>query len=90
MTTITKKEIFPRVKNVIIEMLGLEGKDILLGTNLKEELGMESLDSMDLAIRLEREFGLPHKGRDVFEATNELGSTVQTVVDFIETELLNS
>jgi acyl carrier protein len=58
----TQEEIFPRVKTVIVEALGLDENEITLDSKLAADLGAESIDFLDITFRLERQFGfrIPH------------------------------
>jgi acyl carrier protein len=50
------EEIDARLKRVLVDALGVEEDDIKPAATLKGELGAESIDFLDIAFRLEREF----------------------------------
>ena len=54
----TIDEIMTRVQKILIEDFEVEAKTFSLQSTLYEELGLDSLDSVDLIVALENEFGL--------------------------------
>ena len=70
---------FEQVKNALVESLNLDGDDIKLESLLNEDLGVDSLDAVELSLDLETEF-------DVEISDEELASlkTVKDIVDLIE------
>ena len=46
-----------KVKNIIVEQLGVEGKNLKLTSTFIEDLGADSLDLVELVMALEEEFG---------------------------------
>lgn len=70
---------FEQVKNALIESLNIDGDDIQLESTLKEDLGIDSLDAVELSLDLETEF-------DVEISDEELASlkTVKDIVELIE------
>ncbi len=57
--TYKDEEIFVRVKEILGELLSIEGDRISPNSSLIDDLGMESIDFLDLAIRLEENFHAP-------------------------------
>src|SRR5258708_22465728 len=49
-------EIHTRVKNVLVQALGVEEDDVTQFATLLGDLGAESIDCLDIVFRLEREF----------------------------------
>lgn len=79
-----------RVKRVLVESLALEGvepEEIEDDTPLREELGLDSIDALELILGLEREFGVRIQdrglGRDTF-------TNVATLGDFVRQRLAES
>lgn len=70
---------FEQVKNALVESLNIDGDDIKLENLLNEDLGVDSLDAVELSLDLETEF-------DVEISDEELASlkTVKDIVDLIE------
>src|SRR4051794_530740 len=49
-------EILARVTKVIVQALGVDEGDVTPSATLREDLGAESIDFLDIVFRLEREF----------------------------------
>src|SRR4029077_1760380 len=54
----TIEQVYPRVKEIIAEVLVIEADKIDLKKQLIVDLGAESIDFLDLVFQLEREFGI--------------------------------
>ena len=52
------KEIYARVTKVLVQALGVEEDDIKPSATLLRDLGVESIDFLDITFRLEHEFGI--------------------------------
>ena len=70
---------FDKVKEIIIEELGVDAEEVTLEANLADDLGADSLDAVELIMALEDEFDL--KISD--DAAQEF-KTVKQIVEFIE------
>ena len=70
---------FEKVKEIIVEELGVDAEEVTLEANLSDDLGADSLDAVELIMALEDEFDL--KISD--DAAQEF-KTVKQIVDFIE------
>ena len=70
---------FDKVKEVIIDKLGIEDSKIESGSSFVDDLGADSLDTVELIMQLEEEFGIEIPDEDAEKIT-----TVQAVVDYIE------
>ena len=70
---------FQQVREIICKQLELEESDVTMDTNIKDDLGADSLDLVDLAISLEDEFEVevPDNALEKFE-------TVGDIVRYIE------
>jgi len=55
---IDEKEIFEKVRESIVEALGVDEEDVMPSASLFEDLGAESLDLLDIAFRIEKTFGI--------------------------------
>ena len=51
-------EVYTKVTKVLVDALGVEEDDIKPSATLQADLGAESIDFLDIAFRLEREFGI--------------------------------
>lgn len=70
---------FEKVKEIIAETVNCEAGDISLTSNLKEDLGMDSLDAMEVSMALEEAFGLT-----IEEEALETFVTVENIVNYID------
>jgi len=50
--------IFDKVKDIIMEELGIEEDKILMDSNLSEDLGADSLDAIELIMAVEEAFDI--------------------------------
>ncbi len=72
-----------RVKNIVVEQLGVEPEQVTTEASFVDDLGADSLDTVELVMALEEEFGteIPdeeaEKIRTVGEAINYINSTVE-------------
>jgi acyl carrier protein len=69
---IDEKEIFEKVRESVVEALGVDEEDVTPSATLFEDLGAESLDLLDIVFRLEKTFGIkiPRSGiqQDILSA----------------------
>ena len=65
-----------RVKEIIIDQLGVDGKEVTLEAKFIDDLGADSLDLVELVMALEEEYDT--------EITDEDAEKIQTVGDAIE------
>lgn len=61
----TKEEIAGIIKKFLIEEFEIEESKITTGAHLKDDLGLESLDFVDIAVIVQKEFGLTLKGEEM-------------------------
>ncbi|MGN0330503.1 MAG: acyl carrier protein, partial [Kineothrix sp.] len=69
---------FEKVKEIIVDTLGCDEEAVVLTANLKEDLGADSLDAVELNMALEEEFGLTISDEALVNFV-----TVQDIVDYI-------
>ena len=53
-----EKEIYEKVKESVVEALGVDEEEVTPTAVLFDDLGAESLDLLDIVFRLEKEFGI--------------------------------
>lgn len=78
----TKDEILKKVKEIASEQLGVDETQITLDAKFVDDLGADSLDTVELVMALEEEFDLEISDEDAEKLVN-----VQKVVDYIEDHL---
>ena len=71
--------ILEKVKEVIVEQLGVEDENIKLDTSFIDDLGADSLDIVELIMALEEEFDM-----QIPDSEAEKISTVNDVVEDIK------
>ncbi len=72
-----------RVKKILTTRLGIPPEEIKLDARLIDDLGMDSLDAVELAIATEREFGVAISDDQVakLETTADIMALVRRLVD---------
>jgi len=53
-----REEIFKKVQAVLVDALGVEEDEVTEDAVIKDDLGAESIDFLDIMFRLERAFGI--------------------------------
>lgn len=76
----TIEEIEERVKKIIAEQLGVNENEITNESSFIDDLGADSIDTVELVMALETEFGTEIPDEDAEKIT-----TVQQAVDYIQT-----
>ena len=72
-------EIAEKVKSIIIDKLGVEESEVTPEASFTNDLGADSLDTVELIMALEEEFDLEIPDEDAEGLT-----TVKAVIDYIE------
>lgn len=52
------ENVYPKVREIIADVLVIEEDDVTLNSRLIADLGAESIDFLDLVFQLEKEFGI--------------------------------
>jgi acyl carrier protein len=73
-----KEDIIKTINSLFIEEFEIDEKKISQGARLKDDLGLESLDFVDIAVIVKKKFGITIKGRDVISM-----KTVENLCDYI-------
>lgn len=76
--SLTQEQVFEKVKKVIVDGLGVAEDTIKLESSYTDDLGADSLDTVELVMALEEEFGT-----EIADEEAEQLTTVQKTVDFI-------
>lgn len=53
-----REDIFKKVQDVLVEALGADTEDVTPDASLKDDLGAESIDYLDIVFRLEKAFSI--------------------------------
>lgn len=61
----TKDEIIAIINSFLTEEFEIDPKQIHPGAHLKDDLGLESLDFVDIAVIVQKEFSLTLKGEEM-------------------------
>ena len=68
-----------RVKTIIVEQLGVDGGEVTPTASFVDDLGADSLDTVELVMAFEENFGIEIPDEDA-----EKIATVKDAVDYIE------
>jgi acyl carrier protein len=71
-----------RVKKIVAEQLGVKEEDVQQSSSFVEDLGADSLDTVELVMALEEEFET-----EIPDEEAEKITTVQLAVDYIKNHL---
>lgn len=78
----TRKDIEEIVKEFLIEDLEIDEENIRPEANLKEEVGIDSLDFVDIVVIVEKKFGFKIKPEEMAGVT-----TLSQFCDYIESKV---
>jgi acyl carrier protein len=67
-----------KIKEVIVDQLGVNADQVTLEANFIDDLGADSLDTVELIMAFEEEFDI-----EIPDADAEKIKTVQDVLDFV-------
>ena len=68
-----------RVKKIIVEQLGVKEEDVKPEASFVEDLGADSLDTVELVMALEEEFDI-----EIPDEEAEKITTVQSAIDYLQ------
>ncbi len=71
-----------KVKKIIAEQLGVEEEEVTPEASFIEDLGADSLDTVELIMAFEEEFGI-----EIPEEDAEKIATVQNAIDYIAAQV---
>lgn len=72
---------FDKVKKVIVDTVNCKDEEVTLSASLKEDLGLDSLDAVELNMALEEEFSITIDEEELAKFV-----TVEDIVSFIDTQ----
>ena len=68
----TREEIFETLLNIIVETRGVEEDEVTPTATLFGDLGLESIDMLEISFRMEEEFGFPFPTDELGEALGSM------------------
>lgn len=68
-----------RVKNIVVEQLGVKEEEVTPEASFVDDLGADSLDTVELVMALEEEFDT-----EIPDEEAEKISTVQSAIDYVK------
>lgn len=71
-------DIEARVKSVVVEQLGVDEAEVTNAASFVDDLGADSLDTVELVMALEEEFGT-----EIPDEEAEKITTVQLAIDYV-------
>jgi acyl carrier protein len=74
----TQEEVYNKIVFVLVEEFEVEDDDINLDANLFTDLGLDSLDAIDLMVTLDKELGIEIKTEEMKDLR-----TIKDVCDFV-------
>lgn len=78
----TRVEIEEKVKNFLIEDLEIDEKNIFPEAKLKEDMGIDSLDYVDIVVIVDKNFGFKIKPQEMTDV-----KTLSQFYDYIESKV---
>jgi len=75
-------DIEQRVKKIVVEQLGVEEANVKNSSSFVDDLGADSLDSVELVMALEEEFNC-----EIPDEEAEKITTVQQAIDYVNAHL---
>jgi len=75
--------IFERLKNIVVEQLGVEEEEVVLSASFVDDLGADSLDLVELMMALEEEFSNPSRKIEIPDEDAEKIITIRDAIDYL-------
>jgi acyl carrier protein len=74
-----------RVKKIIVEQLGVSPEQVTIEASFIDDLGADSLDTVELVMALEEEFDIEIPDEDAEKITT-VGQAIEYVEDHVQSE----
>lgn len=81
----SQSEIFEKVKKIVADQLSVDAETVTPQSNFANDLGADSLDTVELVMALEEEFDI-----EIPDEAAEKITTVQEAVDYINNKVAAS
>ena len=75
------------LREILEDQLGVDLAEITPEAKIQDDLGADSLDCIELVMRLEDDFGIEIPDEDVDKAVNDRAATVQGLADYLTAKL---
>jgi acyl carrier protein len=76
---VSNEQLFLKLRDIIVEQLGVDEEEIAAKTSFVDDLGADSLDIVELVMAMEEEFDIEIPDEDA-----ESIATVSDAIDYIE------
>ena len=76
--TMSEKTIEEKVRDIIVEQLGVTAEQVTINASFIEDLGADSLDTVELVMAFEEEFGVEVPDEDA-EKLQKVGDVVKYI-----------
>jgi len=80
----SREEILTAIKTIMVELFELDADDITLTARLYEDLDFDSIDAIDMIVRLKEITGKAVKPED-FKTARTIGDVVESVYSMLHT-----
>ena len=78
----TKEEVYGKVKDIIVDQLGVEADKVTIDASFREDLEADSLDLVELIMAFEEEFG-----GEISDEEAQKITTVGEAVDYLSAHM---
>ncbi len=75
--------IFEKLKEIVVEQLGVDENGVTQGASFTEDLNADSLDLIELITAVEEEFSTPTNRLEIPDEDAENIKTVQDAIDYL-------
>lgn len=75
-----KEEIFDKLKELVVDQLGVDDDEVTTEATIQEDLGADSLDLVDLVMAVEEEFDVKIADEDL-EGIKTVGDIVNYIAE---------
>ena len=81
--SLSKEEVYEKIKGVIVEQLGVSEDEVTMEASYTDDLGADSLDTVELVMALEEEFGTEIADEEAEKLTS-VGKTVDYILGHLK------